>query len=107
MIYRALYCSVEGWELPPITVWFQVDDAMVAEAATKLRKLLSLAWDVAEADLCIHDLGSERELAANSRLPAARGAVQGFGWGNCGQVPLFGLRTDMVLLDGVHCKTRI
>ena len=107
MIYRALYCSVEGWELPPITVWFQVDDAMVAEAATKLRKLLSLAWDVAEADLCIHDLCSERELEANSRLPAAAGSARWFEYGNYGELPLFGFTEDMVLLDGEHRKTWI
>lgn len=107
MIYRALNCSVEGWELPPITVWFQVDDAMLAEAATKLRKLLSLAWDVAEVDLCIHDLCSERELEANSRLPAAAGSAQWFEWGNYGEIPLFGFTEDMVLLDGEHRKTWI
>lgn len=77
MIYRALNCSVEGWELPPITVWFQVGDAMLAGAATKLRKLLSLAWDVAEEDLCIHDLCSERELEANSRYLRRRGRRSG------------------------------
>jgi|SRR6185437_490996 len=105
MIYRALNCSAEGWELPPITVWVQVDDAMLAEATTKLRKLLSLAWDVAEADLCIHDLCSERELEANSRLPAAAGSARWFEYGNYGELPLFGFTEDMVLLDGEHRKT--
>lgn len=107
MIYRALNCSAEGWELPPITVWFQVDDAMQAGAATKLRKLLSLAWDVAETDLHIHDLRSERELEANSRLPAAAGSAQWFEWGNYGEIPLFGFTEDMVLLDGEQRKTWI
>jgi len=107
MIYRALNCSVEGWELPPITVWFQVGDAMLAGAATKLRKLLSLAWDVAEEDLCIHDLCSERELEANSRLPASAGSAQWFECGNYGELPLFGFTEDMVLLDGEHRKAWI
>ena|SRR5690348_4727844 len=107
MIYRALKCSVKGWELPPITVWFQVDDVMLAEASTKLRKLLSLAWDVAEADLCIHDLCSERELEAHSRLPAAAGSARWFEWGNYGEIPLFGFTEDMVLLDGEHRKAWI
>jgi len=107
MIYRALNCSAEGWELPPITVWVQVDDSMLAEATTKLRKLLSLAWDVAEADLCIHDLCSERELEANSRLPAAAGSARWFEYGNYGELPLFGFTEDMVLLDGEHRKTWI
>lgn len=102
MIYRALNCSVEGWNLPPITVWFQVDDAMLAEAEVKLGKLLSLAWDVAEADLRIHDLCSERELEANSRLPAAAGSARWFEWGNYCEIPLFGFTEDMVLLDGEH-----
>lgn len=99
MIYRALECTVYGREhYAPMTVWFQADRD--ADAAAKVRRLLALAWDAAEDDVCMGNVDSELAMERHALVELEPRKARWFVTGCWGDIPYFDAAPQIVLLDG-------